>query len=319
MGIHHHKSMGGCSSGEQEMNEAEQQAAAKRQKASFAASSQEEERATAMNTDLARIEKEQAAEKAAAAAAPKPAAAPPKPAAAADPPAAAELSVPSQPNKQRGVRRMSTDMTNDLLINAQKKKMELAARRKKREEEAAERARFVLKWWEEAHIKGQATKPPVYDVNAIVDMYGAGSGKNRLTMTEVQKMMKAYVKTAGEYLDAQVSNLTVPIQDAQDFASAAAAALSEAKAELSRDYEPTRDMVSIYFSQLNITVPFVSTEEIEDSKILVEKELDLVVRTATGVWTLEAGVWEGSSQHKSTAMLSSLDTPTKSGWFVDQA
>ena len=31
--------------------------------------------------------------------------------------------------------------------------------------------------------------------------------------------------------------------------------------------------VSIYFSQLNITVPFVSTEEIEDSKILVEKEL----------------------------------------------
>merc|ERR1712166_1670989 len=151
------ETMGGCSSGEQEMNEAEQQAAAKRQKASFAASSQEEERATAMNTDLARIEKEQAA------------------------------------------------------------------------------------------------------------------------------------------------------------------ALSEAKAELSRDYEPTRDMVSIYFSQLNITVPFVSTEEIEDSEILVEKELDLVVRTATGVWTLEAGVWEGSSQHKSTAMLSSLDTPTKSGWFVDQA
>ena len=95
---------------------------------------------------------------------------------------------------------MSTDMTNDLLINAQKKKMEMAMRRKKREEEAAERERVVLKWWEEAHIKGQATKPPVYDVNAIVDMYGQGSGKNRLTMTEVQKMMKVYVKTAGAML-----------------------------------------------------------------------------------------------------------------------
>ena len=198
--------MGGCSSGEQEMSEAEQQAAAKQQKASFAATAnqEEEERATAMSKDLARIEKEQAAEKAAAAAAPKPAAAPPKPAvaadppaAAADPPAAAESSAPSQPNKQRGVRRMSTDMTNDLLINAQKKKMEMAVRRKKREEEAAERERVVLKWWEEAHIKGQATKPPVYDVNAIVNMYGQGSGKNRLTMTEVQKMMKVYVKTAG--------------------------------------------------------------------------------------------------------------------------